>query len=93
MGLHTHQIEAKAQFQSPNLECIMGESRESGRIQGVQTGTPGKSQIAIGFIRKSGMEPPPKEAIGPKGSGSTYVHCSNLPEKCLLNVIRKFDDF
>ena len=43
--------------------------------QGVQPPPPGKSEVAIGFLRNSGMDHP-REAIGPQGSNcfSSEVH-------------------
>ena len=43
----------------------MRESREGGGGQGVWT-PPGKSQVAVGFLRNSGMDQP-REALGSLG--------------------------
>ena len=57
------------------LACVCFVLRGLNQSGGRVSGPPGKSQVAISFLKSTGTDPP-REAIGPKGpiaSGGRFV--------------------
>ena len=67
------------------LSMCMGESR---RGQGVQTSTPGKSQVAIGFLRNSSTNTPRGSSLV-EFSGSAHGVCVHACVRASVCVSRR----